>query len=97
MIKHQYRMSDLHTIKDLTLSQPIQSEYLYGNAVHAVADLLRGRACGAAVSGYYRGGNIDAVADACPYLLSQPIRSEYLLGNAVHAVADLLREASLEA
>ena len=61
-----------------------------GNAVHAVADLLRETACGAAVSGYYRGGNIDAVADACPYLLSKLIRSEYLLGNAVHAVANLL-------
>ena len=64
---------------------------MLGNAIHAVADLLRGRAYGAAASGYYRGGNIDAVADAYPYLLSQSIRSEYLLGNTVHAVADLLR------
>ena len=64
---------------------------MYGNAVHAVADLLRGTAYGAATSEYFRGGTIDVVADVCPYLLSQPIRSEYLYGNAVHAVADLLR------
>ena len=79
------------------LSKPIVSEYLYGNAVQAVAALLCGTACGAAASEYFWEETIDAVADACPYLLSQPIRSEELLGNAVHAVADLLREASLEA
>ena len=64
---------------------------MYGNAVHAVADLLRGTAQLAAASEYYREETIDAVADACPYLLSQPIRSEELYGNAVHAVAHLLR------
>ena len=79
------------------LSQPIRSEYLMGNAVHAVADLLRGRACGAAAGEYFRGGTIDVVADVCPYLLSQPIRSEYLYGNAVHAVAALLRGTGYEA
>lgn len=56
MIKHQYRMSDLHTIKDLTevcpylLFKPFGSEYLLGNTVHAVASLLHGAACGAAAS-----------------------------------------------
>ena len=53
MIKHQYRMSDLHTIKDLTLSQPYGSEYLYGNTVNAVAYLLRGAAQRASSSEYF--------------------------------------------
>ena len=62
MIKHQYRMSDLHTIKDLTLAKPLGSEYLYGNTVHAVAALLRGTAQRAASGEYLRGGRPDAVA-----------------------------------
>ena len=45
------------------LSKPIVSEYLYGNAVHAVANLLHGTLWGAEESEYYQDENIDAVAN----------------------------------
>ena len=71
MIKHQYRMSDLHTIKDLTLAKPLGSEYLYGNTVHAVAPLLRATAQRAAASEYFRARGPAVVADVFPYLLAK--------------------------
>ena len=75
------------------LSQSLRSEYLYGNTVLAVANLLRGTMSGTDESEYFREGRIDAVAKTFPNLLSQSLRSEYLYGNIVIAVADLLRGA----
>ena len=45
------------------LSKPLSSEYLLGNVVHAVADLLHETACRAVPSEYFREGISDAVAD----------------------------------
>ena len=72
------------------LSQSLSGEYLQGNVVLAVADLLHGRAWRAVASEYYRGGTINAVAKKFPRKFSQPLISEYLQGNIVNAVADLL-------
>ena len=44
------------------LSHPFWSEYLLGNTVHAVADLLHGTALRAGASEYFREGTNDAVA-----------------------------------
>ena len=70
------------------LSQPLSSEYLQGNVVLAVADLLHGRAWRAVASDYYRGETINAVAKKFPHKFSQPLSGEYLQGNVVNAVAD---------
>ena len=79
------------------LSNPLGSEYLYGNTVHAVAPLLRATAQRAAASEYFRAIGPDAVADVFPYLLAKPLGSEYLYGNTINAVAHLLRETARRA
>ena len=79
------------------LSKPLGSEYLYGNTINAVADLLHETHQRAAASEYFRAIGPDAVADVFPYLLAKPLGSEYLYGNTVHAVADLLRATAQRA
>ena len=63
MIKHQYRMSDLHTIKDLTCWRAAWSEYFRGETIHAVASEFPNKLSKTLSSEYLLGNVVHAVAD----------------------------------
>ena len=72
MIKHQYRMSDLHTIKDLTRWRAASSEYYRARGPAVVAEVFPNLLSQPYGSEYLYGNTVNAVAPLLHETAPQP-------------------------